>query len=208
MLFLSMLGTGMLYGSEIQTTKSGYKSGFISISSEEVFNGLMVNLLTFPMVFLIVFLFKYSKPRYLRENRIVRAITETQDENDNDIDSIISGDGEEHSVIEDNLSETDDNISNVTDNISLNESIESEMAAVKNTKFSLPFFCSYIGWVISLVCILVSVFFLWVFGIIFGNDVVYKWLTAFLISFFTSFFIFEPIKVRSLLYIYFNVKFI
>ena len=123
MLFLSMFGTGLLYGSEIQTAKSGYKSGFISISSEEVLNGLMINLLTFPIVFLIVFLFKYSKPKYLRENRIVRAVMETQDENDNDIDSIISGDGEDDSVIEENLSETDDKISDVSNNISLNESI-------------------------------------------------------------------------------------
>ena len=131
---------------------------------------------------------------------------ETQDENDNDIDSIISREGEDDSVIEDNMSENDDNISNVSNNISLNESVELEMVVVENSKFALPFWCSYIGWILTIMCILVSVFFLWAFGIIFGNDVVYKWLTAFLISFFTSFFIFEPIKVIIFLLICINVK--
>ena len=131
---------------------------------------------------------------------------ETQDENDNDIDSIISREGEDDSVIEDNMSENDDNISNVSNNISLNESVELEMVVVENSKFALPFWCSYIGWILTIVCIFVSVFFLLAFGIIFGNDVVYKWLTAFLISFFTSFFIFEPIKVIIFLLICINVK--
>ena len=158
-----MLGNIIWYRGNYESTKSGFQSGFVNISLEEIMIGLMINLLSFPIVFFISFLFKYSKPRCLRENRVIKAL---------------STDGEENKFDK---------------SATLNSS--------KSEKFSLPFFCAYIGWFLTFFCIAVSIFFLWAFGITFGNDILYKWLTSFVISFFTSFLIFEPIKVCETLYI-------
>jgi hypothetical protein len=171
-----MLGNAVWYGGNSESVKSGFQFGFINISSEEVITGLMLNLLTFPIIFLIVFLFKYSKPRSLRENRILRAMMENN--NDQDIQSI-----------------SDDTSSDTESRQASTRSVPSTSYSPLQEKFSLPFFCSYIGWFLALFSIAVSIFFLWAYGIAFGNDQVFKWLTSFVISFFTSFLIFEPIKV-------------
>ena len=56
--------------------------------------GLMINFMTFPVIYLIMFLFKYSKPRKLRKNRILEALLSNKetpnlnDKNDDDMDQL------------------------------------------------------------------------------------------------------------------------
>ena len=72
---------------------------------------------------------------------------------------------------------------------------ESLATLVTRPKFALPHFCLYLGWLLCLAFIVLSAFFLWAYGITFGNDFILTWFTTVVISFFTSFFIFEPLKV-------------
>ena len=170
-----MLGNSIWYIGNYESTKSGFQSGFVNISLEEIMIGLMINLLSFPIVFFISFLFKYSKPRCLRENRVIKALSTDGEENQFDKSATLNSSKSENNIM-----------------------LESKL---NPPKFSLPFFCAYIGWFLTFFCIAVSIFFLWAYGITFGNDILYKWLTSFVISFFTSFLIFEPMKVCETLYI-------
>ena len=184
LLFLSMLGNAMWYGGKSKPSQSGFQLGFISLSSEECIIGLMMNLLTFPIVFLIIFLFKYSKPRALRENRVTKALMENEEDNEDD------------SYLNDaSTSQTESRQASAQSRRSNFSAVLDSSHSETRVKFFLPFFCAYIGWFLCLFCIGVSIFFLWAYGITFGNNTLYKWLTSFVISFFTSFLIFEPLKV-------------
>ena len=88
------------------------------------------------------------------------------------------------------------NASDSTSSASSTSTTASLASSVTKPKFSLPFFFIYIGWFLSFALIVLSIFFLWAFCISFGNDFISKWFTSFVLSFFTSFFIFEPLKVN------------
>ena len=59
----------------------------------------------------------------------------------------------------------------------------------------LPRFCVFIGWALCISIIFVSIFFLWSYGVMFGNDKTYQWLSSLLVSFFGGILIVEPLKV-------------
>ena len=69
------------YGTHIPSGSVGFFSGFISLSPEELIIGVLSNFIAFPFVAFLVFLFKYSRKRELRENRLVQALfsDETED---------------------------------------------------------------------------------------------------------------------------------
>lgn len=55
--------------------------------------------------------------------------------------------------------------------------------------------CRYIGWALCTLSILVSIFFLWAYGIQFGDEKTRKWVTSLIVSFFASILVTQPIKV-------------
>ena len=56
-------------------------------------------------------------------------------------------------------------------------------------------YCVIVGWMLCLSTMAISILFLVSFGIMFGNDLTYQWLTSLLISFFGGILIIEPLKV-------------
>lgn len=52
------------------------------------------------------------------------------------------------------------------------------------------------GWLLVIGCMAASCFFLLMYGIMFGNSKVTKWVTTLVISFFTDILFVQPIKVR------------
>ena len=113
--------------------------GLVDLTLNEVFVGLAANLVSFPVVFLITILFKYSKSRILRKSRIVRALG------------------------------LEDEAYTIVPNIAL-----SSTDGKKKKKFLLPWFCSLLGWLLCLLSILVSIFFLVTFGVVMGNQKVHR----------------------------------
>lgn len=61
--------------------------------------------------------------------------------------------------------------------------------------FTFPWWCIYIAWMLTAACIGVSLFFLWAYGITFGNEKTTKWFTSLAISFVCSVFFTQPMKV-------------
>ena len=81
-LFLSMLVNAMWFGVFSRPSVPGIDVfGLVTISWEEVSMAFLVNVVTFPFVYLITFLFKYSKPSKLRSNTIKKSL-ETKEENE------------------------------------------------------------------------------------------------------------------------------
>ena len=64
-------------------------------------------------------------------------------------------------------------------------------------KYKFPWWCKFIAYFISFVFVGVSLFFIIIQGINFGNDKVQKWLSSILISIFTSILFTQPIKVKN-----------
>ena len=165
----------------------GKQIGLIIFSLEEVVTGLLANLVTFPMVMFIVFLFKYSKVRVLRENQVVKMLLDEDASSSEDEDENDEGRAPSRS-------------SSQISSVSIRSSSSSSLSSERPDKFVLPFYCAYLAWILCFLCIGLSIFFLWAYGIMFGNDKTRKWLSTFLFSFFINFFIFEPIKVLSQFY--------
>lgn len=66
----------------------------------------------------------------------------------------------------------------------------------KKKKFLFPWWCRIIAWILAVASIVVSCFFLWAYGVQFGDEKTKKWITSLLISFFSSILVTQPIKVR------------
>jgi hypothetical protein len=73
--------------------------------------------------------------------------------------------------------------------------MEEEVNNKRTKRFTLPFFFTYIAWVVCIATIVASIFFLWGYAITFGNDKTYQWLTSILVAFFVGLLIFDPLKV-------------
>ena len=75
LLYLSMLVNAMWYGLVPQQPSTGSISfGPFSLSPAQIGVGVMANLIVFPPSFLIVLLFRKSRPRHLHENRVEKAV--------------------------------------------------------------------------------------------------------------------------------------
>ena len=215
-LFLSMLGNALWFGT---ISKDGANPinvfGFFTVTWPEIWMGLLINVLTFPFVFLIVFLFKYSKPSKLRSNTVEKSLREDpeeenveensddddndndlENEDDNDADNDAENEDENDSLEEDDEVEEDVKSLTSIDSSATTTSDQSLGTLVTRPRFSLPHFCVYVGWLLCFSFIVLSCFFLWVYGITFGNEFILTWFTAVVISFFTSFLVFEPLKVN------------
>ncbi|GFT75973.1 hypothetical protein NPIL_303071, partial [Nephila pilipes] len=64
----------------------------------------------------------------------------------------------------------------------------------RKKKFSLPWWCIYFGWLMVVTSIGASMFFLWAYGVAFGDEKTSKWLSSLVISFISSVLITQPIK--------------
>ncbi|GFR02198.1 polycystic kidney disease protein 1-like 2 [Trichonephila clavata] len=73
-----------------------------------------------------------------------------------------------------------------------------EEAHIRNPpkkKCLLPWWCAYISWFLVIVSVGCSLFFLWAYGLQFGNIRTGKWLTSLIISFLSSVLLTEPLKI-------------
>ncbi len=71
---------------------------------------------------------------------------------------------------------------------------------MKKKKFEItfPWWCLFIAYILSFLIIIVSIFFIIVRGIEFGDLKTQKWLTSIVTGFFSSIFLTQPIKIVCL----------
>ncbi|XP_068233382.1 polycystin-1-like [Palaemon carinicauda] len=199
LLFLSMLVNAMWYDRvPEQPGTGGLNLGPFSLSPEQIGVGLMSNLIVFPPSFLIVFIFRKSQPKTLRKSRIEKAYERTRTEQGAEDEEEKEEEEEEKKRKEEERDEEerDEAREEVGDNeeekIIRKKVIEKKS---KNKKFVLPWWMKYIAWLLVILCIGVSCFFLLMYGIMFGNSKATKWITSLVISFFSSVLFIEPLKI-------------
>lgn len=83
----------------------------------------------------------------------------------------------------------------LSDSSELAMKTRSNHAKVKRP-FSLPWWFKIIGYILAFTFAAVSIFFIIMQGITFGNEKSGKWLTALIMSFFASIFIIQPLQVK------------
>ncbi len=74
----------------------------------------------------------------------------------------------------------------------------------KKAPLTFPWWFKIIAYLLSIALAIISIFFIIVKGISFGNDACTKWLTSVIISLFSSVFLTQPLQVVFFLFIYFK----
>ena len=131
--------------------------------------GIITNLIVFPQTLLLVQLFRRSKRRHTRVSKIKEILKEKNLQNDYIFDE------ENQNKIESELVEKEKN--------------------KKKGEFKFPWWFKIFAYVLSFAFAGVSLFFVIVKGIEFGDEKVQKWLTSLIISFFTSLLLTQPLQV-------------
>jgi len=67
----------------------------------------------------------------------------------------------------------------------------------KSKAISLPWWFRIVGWILLILVVLASTIFVTFYGITFQDEKCKKWITSMLISFVSSIFVTEPIKVTQ-----------
>ena len=117
----------------------------------------------------------------------------SSESSDSDTDSTSDDSEESDSSYHDNFSVLSNPSEKETTKITMERGLKRHKI---RKRFTLPFFFNYIAWISCVGVIFVSVFYLWAYGVMFGNDKTYQWLTSLLAYFWSDLLIVEPLKVR------------
>lgn len=186
---------------------------------EQIYVGIISNLIVFPVNFVIAFLFKKSRPRRKRPSRIGEALKKmrTRQALDGPSDfarrrEVAQGalppttknhdydDGDDY---EKKLNNRDDrpqtarsvDLVEVSSQSAQLVEAKTAAAAAKKAKFSLPWWCVIVGWALLWATVGVCTAFVIFYGIQFQDEKCRKWITSMLVSFVASVFFTQPIKV-------------
>lgn len=187
LLYLSMLVNAMWY-QRVPSRPSGSSLEFgpFSLSPEQIGVGFMSNIIVFPVTFLIIICFRKARLRRLRPSRITEALKKQK--------VYIEEMRTKNSSLQNVKSKEKDYLDlNKTNN--LNAARRNKIIKKESKRFTLPHYFRYVGWLLCFIAIGVSIFFLWAYGIQFGDEKTRKWITSLIISFFASILITQPIKV-------------
>ena len=123
-------------------------------------------MIVFPPTLLLVQLFRRTKRRHTRISQIKQLLRDT------------------------NLKNQYDEETQQQDEQDSNEKTK------KKTELKFPWWCKFFAYLLSFALASVSLFFVFLKGIEFGDEKVQKWLTSLLISFLTSLLLTQPIQVN------------
>ena len=188
----------------------------------QLYVGFISNLITFPINFLIAFLFKRSRPRRKRASRVEDAVRrmrakhavdindgmdrpETPFAEQRDARPILDSDSEQWGAqryaepMEAALPPS------TTGNVHLPDmdpwsdvSNQYGELPAKKKRLSLPWWCSIIAWILLWITVGVCMAFVTFYGIMFQDEKCKKWITSMIISFLSSILFTQPIKVLLL----------
>ncbi|CAL1538860.1 unnamed protein product, partial [Lymnaea stagnalis] len=215
LLYVSMLANAMFYrtASTDESSSKTFSFGPFSVSPEQIFIGVISNLIVFPVNFLLIYLFRKARPHHKRPSRIDLAIKEVCEQSKqasiNDIkpevSSIFSVSKTPTFPKDPYRPGTADSRPGTAMSSTSTEQLTERKKKVKSGSggdcqihditFELPWYFTIIAWVLLWVITLGSVVMVIFYGISFKDETCRKWITSLLVSFFTSVFITQPIKV-------------
>lgn len=178
---------------------------------------MVSNIITFPVNFVVAWLFRKSRPRRKRQSRIRQALKRQEEmqqkkgilpyegpspaTSSSDLKPILE---EAHSASSSPVMETgytqplqpaaEYDSAKPRDPLTINVP-SNEAPPTKKKRFSLPWYFKIVGWTLLWLSTLVSTVFVIFYGIQFGDLKTKKWITSMVISFLTSIFLTQPLKV-------------
>lgn len=176
LLYLSMLVNAMWYQRVPPKPSSGMDFGPFTLSPEQIGVGFFSNLIVFPPTFLIIFFFRKSRLQKLRPSRISEALKKQNikyRQSSASSQRSLTGSAKTNKIGSTITLVSMDNEHKDSFEMTPNESRRVKKSTKKKkSKLLLPYWCRYIGWALCLLSILVSIFFLWAYGIQFGKYIV------------------------------------
>ena len=188
LLFSTMLANAMWYKTEGGSSGDQViRAGPIILSVQALLTSIFANLTVIPINLIIVQLFRKSKPRhylemeeterealqkgakaYLKQNKAALKATKPSPA----LKGEPSKDGDESDNVKDKKKK-------------------------KGQKYLLPWWCSYIAWVLAFLVVLISASFVLFYTLFWGKDKAEEWLGALLLSVVQSVIVVQPLKVRN-----------
>jgi ABC-type multidrug transport system fused ATPase/permease subunit len=164
--------------------KYSLRFGFFSLAPKQLYIGFIIVLLTIIPTVLIIEIFRRARSRQkIRTERLKDVIEDSNALN------LLRLKKNKKIVVEEEALKT--NEFKLRDN----KMIAKHGKTKSIFQFTLPWWFSIIGFIISWSVMLICIFFVIVKGLEYGNKMVEKWIVQFIISIFTSIFITEPLKV-------------
>ncbi|XP_037778571.1 polycystic kidney disease protein 1-like 2 isoform X2 [Penaeus monodon] len=176
--YLSMTMSAMWYNvaPEKPSADSYFDLGAFSLSAEQGAIGLISLVAVYPVIQLMVAMFRYARPRTRKVARSIAARDRQRAEQREEM-----GLGPEAEM---------DKAPDV-------EKGGRKNSVKRNLKepFTLPWWFRPVAWLLVLAVVGVSVFFVWAYAMEFGAQKTSRWLTSLLVTFLTSLLIIEPVMV-------------
>ncbi|CAL1543663.1 unnamed protein product [Lymnaea stagnalis] len=210
LLFMTMLTNAMFYNTDSNTSTSSSTSftfGPFSLSVSQIFIGFISTVIVFPVNFLLVFLFRKAQPRQKRPSRVRLAFTNERPGTAK-LSQVKPQMDNGHSRSTTSLATTASYPDGRSDNERLvvgssregsspspSEAEAMMLTGKKKKSCQLPWWCKWVAWALLLLCTLMSASLVTFYGISFKDETCKKWITSLIISFFTSVFITQPVKV-------------
>ncbi|ESP00683.1 hypothetical protein LOTGIDRAFT_157972 [Lottia gigantea] len=229
-LFLTMITSAMFFRSsnvdtDEETVKDELVLGPLRFSAYTIWVSFVSILITVPPSMVIVYLFRYSRPRRRKsktsktKNMIIPEYTaDSKEGNGLDLKPVDSEETEVEEISLNSGSGVDKDIgdvdkaekgeldqselirdadkSNKRDNLNeVLESLEKNVLDEMDQEKPLPFWCLYISWILLTVTILVCGFLLILYSMQWGKSVSEEWVTSFFLSFFENIFLTDPLKI-------------
>ncbi|XP_041364430.1 uncharacterized protein LOC121379844 [Gigantopelta aegis] len=204
LLFTTMVANAMFYG--IPTDSDGGQQTFtfgpFALSPTQIYIGVVCNLIVFPINFIVITLFRKSRARKLRPSRINEALKNIPLTKSKTSASMTDVQPEVASIFQISRPSTvtgdPKRPETATSRPGTSMSTAGGLKSVtdkKKKKCELPWWFRYVGWALLWLTTLVSGAFVIFYAIMFGDEKTKKWITSLLISFITSVFFTQPIKV-------------
>ncbi|OWF53241.1 Location of vulva defective 1 [Mizuhopecten yessoensis] len=198
LLYVTMLSNAMFYENAAADSGSSFTFGPFSLSPTQVYIGVLCNIIVFPVNFLIVYIFRRSKPRSKRPSRVEEAIKSSTQTTASMTDvnprlKSANTSGVSSSMLIESGKRPDTSMSRAYTSLSVADVPKDSKN--KKKKFEFPWFFTIIAWILLWLTVLVSAAFVTFYGVMFQDVKCKQWITSMLISFFTSVFITQPIKV-------------
>ena len=177
LLFLAMLVNILYYDVDKSSNADALKIGPFSLTIQQISIGIMCNLIVFPPSFLLVFLFRRSRPR-VGKSRKLRKICDKLNQERDRFKMI-------HKIAPKKIYR-----------LRYQELYVSVAKSNRlNKMFSLPWWFKSVAYMFAFACVGTCVFFIIIKGITFGQEKVAKWLTSLLVSILSSILLTQPIQI-------------
>lgn len=177
-LYVSMLLNAVWYKSQAESPRGGlFNFGPITVSLEQTLSGILTAVAVFPVVMLFIFIFKRARPYKLKKCRALEAFSKSRKKALEDEGLLVS---------------QDDGPVNTYDSASVDSKNPSKDASPVKC---LPWWTRLVSWILLLGLIGVSVFFVWSYGVMWGEIKTVKWCSSFITSFFISLLMSQWLKV-------------